>query len=160
MVENLKNGMTVYFYHDLDTYVIKGTVKDTEGNPIAGAKVSASNAAEDTTDANGNYSLKAIRKDEVITITATHEQYKNGSQQVNFNSNKDVNFTLAKKADSSKEKVNISIIIDEYAKDAPNVLNNTSIDDITNEEKNNLAAKNISLTQKTEAGGDKCCIIF
>ena len=28
MVENLKNGMTVYFYHDLDTYVIKGTVKD------------------------------------------------------------------------------------------------------------------------------------
>lgn len=28
MVENLKNGMTVYFYRDLDTYVIKGTVKD------------------------------------------------------------------------------------------------------------------------------------
>ena len=28
MIENLKNGMTVYFYHDLGTYVIKGTVKD------------------------------------------------------------------------------------------------------------------------------------
>ena len=28
MVENLKNGMTAYFYRDLDTYVIKGTVKD------------------------------------------------------------------------------------------------------------------------------------
>lgn len=28
MIENLKNGMTVYFYRDLDTYVIKGIVKD------------------------------------------------------------------------------------------------------------------------------------
>ena len=28
MVENLKNGMTAYFYRDLDTYVIKGIVKD------------------------------------------------------------------------------------------------------------------------------------
>ena len=135
-----------------DFVTITGTVTDMETNkPIAGVKVSASNAAEDTTDANGKYLLKAIRKDEVITITATHEQYKNGTQQVNFNSNKTVDFKLAKKADANKEKVDISIIIDEYAKDANNVLNNTSIDDITNEEKNNLAAKNISLTQKTEA---------
>lgn len=28
MVENLKNGMTIYFYRDLDSYVIRGTVKD------------------------------------------------------------------------------------------------------------------------------------
>jgi len=28
MIENVKNGMTIYFYRDLDSYVIKGKVKD------------------------------------------------------------------------------------------------------------------------------------
>ena len=28
MIENVENGMTIYFYRDLDSYVIKGKVKD------------------------------------------------------------------------------------------------------------------------------------
>lgn len=28
MIENAKNGMTIYFYRDLDSYVIRGKVKD------------------------------------------------------------------------------------------------------------------------------------
>ena len=28
MIENVKNGMTIYFYRDLESYVIKGKVKD------------------------------------------------------------------------------------------------------------------------------------
>ncbi len=28
MIDNIKNGMTIYFYRDLDSYIIRGTVKD------------------------------------------------------------------------------------------------------------------------------------
>ena len=28
MIENVKNGMTIYFYRDLDSYIIRGKVKD------------------------------------------------------------------------------------------------------------------------------------
>lgn len=28
MIKNVKNGMTIYFYRDLDSYVIRGKVKD------------------------------------------------------------------------------------------------------------------------------------
>lgn len=135
-----------------DFVTITGTVTDIETNkPIAGVKVSASNAAEDTTDENGKYSLKAIKKDKVITITATHEQYKNETQQVNFNSSKTVDFKLAKKADANKEKVDISIIVDEYATNiSNNSLSNTVISDITDGEKALASGKGIEIIQTKE----------
>lgn len=135
-----------------ESVTITGQVTELGTNkPIKGAKVYTSNTGEAITDDNGEFTIKAIKENKNITITATHGEYKDQSQTIRFNTDSTVKFELARRADPDKEKVNLAIIVDEYAKDINNTtLSNTSIADITDSEKSKLNAKAIELTQKTE----------
>lgn len=78
-------------------YAISGVVKDSDGNPVADAKVSASNsAAAAVTAADGTFTLENLMAGE-YTLTVSKDGFSDISQKVTVESESvaDVEFTLA-----------------------------------------------------------------
>ena len=133
------------------TIKITGTVKDTEGNPLSNVTVSTSNSARTSTDSYGKFEIKAIKQDKNIDVTFIKDGYKSTYSTINFSKDSNIEITLAKKADASKEKVDISIIVDEYVTNiSNNSLSNTIISDITDDEKTLATGKGVEIIQNKE----------
>lgn len=70
VVLNAGDNITVDFkLRMLSRYTVSGTVTDTEGNPISGARVDAGDGDYVTTEADGAYSLSLYEGDQTLTIT-------------------------------------------------------------------------------------------